>query len=71
MPKETINGREPDFSEEDIQREQFGPRGVPGKDDPATMTPSAKRSSRRTSIPATRHNYPLLAVPKRVCSGHF
>jgi hypothetical protein len=46
MPKEPITGREPDFSGEDIQREQFGPRGVPEKDDPATTTPSAKRSSR-------------------------
>ena len=29
------NGVEPEFSEEDIQREQFGPRGVPGAPDPA------------------------------------
>jgi hypothetical protein len=28
------NGVEPEFSEEDIQREQFGPR-VPGAPDPA------------------------------------
>jgi hypothetical protein len=50
MPKEPINGRELDFSEEDIlrrgyspkrisseediQREQFGSRGVPGNEIP-------------------------------------
>lgn len=33
------NGVEPDFSEDDIQRERFGPRGVPGAPDPAKMTP--------------------------------
>lgn len=36
--KDRINGREPDFSEEDIQREQLGPRGVPVKS-PTKMTP--------------------------------
>lgn len=33
------NGREPALSEEDIQRAQFGPRGVAGAADPAKMTP--------------------------------
>ena len=32
MPDEPINGREPEFSEEDLQREALGPRGVPGKE---------------------------------------
>jgi hypothetical protein len=32
MPDEPINGREPDKSEDDIQREKLGPRGVPGKE---------------------------------------
>jgi hypothetical protein len=32
------NGVEPAFSEDDIQREQFGPRGVKGAPDPAVMT---------------------------------
>jgi hypothetical protein len=32
MPDKPINGREPEFSEEDIQREELGPRGVPGRD---------------------------------------
>jgi len=35
-------GIEPAFSEEDIQRAQFGPRGVPGAVDPARMTPQSK-----------------------------
>jgi len=43
MPKEPINGREPEFSEEDIQREQLGQRGVPGKPDPAKMTPQREK----------------------------
>jgi hypothetical protein len=45
MPTEPINGREPDFSEEDIQREKFGPRGVPGKADPAKMTPQRDKKT--------------------------
>jgi hypothetical protein len=39
------NGVEPTFSEEDIQRQQFGPRGVPGKPDSATMTPQRKKKT--------------------------
>jgi hypothetical protein len=38
VPKEPINAPEPTFSEDDIQREQLGPRGVPGAEDPAKMT---------------------------------
>jgi hypothetical protein len=34
MPNEPINGREPDESEDDMQREKLGPRGVPGKESP-------------------------------------
>ena len=45
MPTEPINGREPDFSEEDLQREQLGPRGVPGKESPAKMTPQRERKT--------------------------
>jgi hypothetical protein len=45
MPKEQINGREPDFSEEDMQREQLGPRGVRGKDSPAKMTPQRDKKT--------------------------
>ena len=39
------NGVEPAFSEEDIQREQFGPRGVPGAQDPAKMTPQREKKT--------------------------
>lgn len=34
-----IKGVEPERSEDDIQREELGPRGVPGKESPAKMTP--------------------------------
>jgi hypothetical protein len=40
-----INGREPDRSEDDIQREQLGPRGVPGAPDPAKMTPQRDKKT--------------------------
>lgn len=30
-------------SEDDIQREKLGPRGVPGEPDPARMTPQRKK----------------------------
>ncbi len=39
------NGVEPAFSEEDIQREQFGPRGVPGAPDPTKMTPQREKKT--------------------------
>jgi hypothetical protein len=45
MAEEPINGREPNFSEDDIQREQLGPRGVPGKKDPAKMTPQREKKT--------------------------
>ena len=45
MPTEPLNGREPDFSEEDLQREQLGPRGVPGKESPAKMTPQREKKT--------------------------
>ncbi|WP_316227479.1 hypothetical protein [Bradyrhizobium sp. SZCCHNR1047] len=38
-----INGREPDRSEDDIQRDQLSPRGVPGKPDSARMTPQQRK----------------------------
>jgi hypothetical protein len=43
MPTEPINGREPEFSEEDLQRKELGPRGVPGKDSPAKMAPQREK----------------------------
>jgi hypothetical protein len=39
------NGVEPAFSEEDIQREKFGPRGVKGAPDPARMTPQRAKKT--------------------------
>jgi hypothetical protein len=38
------NGR-PRKSEDDLQRELFGPRGVPGQPDPATMVPQRKKKT--------------------------
>jgi hypothetical protein len=45
MPDQPINGREPDFSEDDLQREQLGPRGVPGQASPANMTPQRQKKT--------------------------
>lgn len=39
------NGVEPPLSEDDIQREQLGPRGVPGAPDPAKMTPQREKKT--------------------------
>ena len=39
------NGVEPAQSEEDQQRERFGPRGVPGAPDPAKMTPQREKKT--------------------------
>jgi hypothetical protein len=41
-------GIEPEFSEDDIQRAQFGPRGVPGAADPAVMTPQREKKTPTT-----------------------
>ncbi|MET4023705.1 hypothetical protein [Bradyrhizobium sp. S3.2.12] len=49
MPDKPINGREPEFSEEDLQREELGPRGVPGKQRPAKMTPQAEKNTPKDS----------------------
>jgi hypothetical protein len=35
----------PRQSEDDQQREQFGPRGVPGQPDPAKMVPQRKKKT--------------------------
>ena len=40
-----INGVEPDISEDDIQRDQLGPRGVPGAPDPSRMTPQREKKT--------------------------
>lgn len=39
------NGIEPSRSEDDIQRDQLGPRGVPGAPDPAKMTPQRHKKT--------------------------
>ncbi len=41
------NGVEPEKSEDDIQREQLGPRGIPGAPDPAKMTPQREKKTPR------------------------
>ena len=38
-------GIDPELSEDDSQRAQFGPRGVPGASDPARMTPQRKKKT--------------------------
>jgi len=45
MSKERINGVESTFSEEDIQREQMGQKGVPGKPDQTKMTPQWEKKT--------------------------
>ncbi|WP_035972877.1 hypothetical protein [Bradyrhizobium sp. WSM3983] len=47
--KNPINGVEPERSEDDIQREQLGPRGVPGKESPAKMTPQREKKTLKTA----------------------
>ncbi|MGY8660735.1 hypothetical protein Q3C01_00020 [Bradyrhizobium sp. UFLA05-109] len=42
------NGVEPSFSEDDLQREQLGPRGIPGEPDPARMTPQRDKKTPAT-----------------------
>jgi hypothetical protein len=42
--RQTDDGR-PRQSEDDQQRAQFGPRGVPGKPDPAKMVPQRKKKT--------------------------
>ncbi|MET4296762.1 hypothetical protein ABIB06_003702 [Bradyrhizobium sp. LB8.2] len=42
MPDRPVSGREPKRSKEDMQRE-LGPRGVPGKESPAKMTPQREK----------------------------
>jgi hypothetical protein len=39
------NGVEPEKPEDDIQREQLGPRGVPGAPDRAKMTPQREKKT--------------------------
>ena len=45
MPNEPMNGVEPKVSEDDIQREELGPRRVPGRESPAKMTPQGEEDA--------------------------
>ena len=40
-----LNGVEPELSEDDRQREELGPRGIPGQPDPAKMTPQRSKKT--------------------------
>jgi len=51
MATDHINGREPAKFEDDIQREQLGPRGVQGKEDPAKMTPQREKKTPKNFDP--------------------
>ncbi len=47
MKERPVNGVEPERSEDDIQRELLGPRGVLGAPDPAKMTPQRAKKTPR------------------------
>jgi hypothetical protein len=51
MPKEPSNSPEPEFSEDDIQREKLGPRGVPGRENPSKMTPQREKKTPKNVDP--------------------
>lgn len=51
ISRNPTNGLEPEKSEDDIQREQLGPRGVPGAPDPARMTPQRDKKTPRDVDP--------------------
>lgn len=51
MKRVEPNGVEPEFSEDDLQRQQFGPRGVPGQADPARMTPQRAKKTPENADP--------------------
>ncbi len=44
-PRRQVQDREPRQSEDDQQREQLGPRGVPGQPDPAKMVPQRRKKT--------------------------
>ncbi|WP_442868228.1 hypothetical protein [Bradyrhizobium sp. CCBAU 53415] len=44
MRPRPINGIAPDKTEDDIAREQLGPRGIPGAPDPARMVPQVEKN---------------------------
>jgi hypothetical protein len=46
-----LDDGKPRLTEDDIQREQFGPRGIPGAPDPAKMTPQREKKTPRNPDP--------------------
>jgi len=44
-PRRQLDDRRPRQSEDDQQREQFGPRGVLGQPDPAKMVPQRRKKT--------------------------
>jgi hypothetical protein len=45
------NGTEPRKTEDDLQPEQLGPRGIPGAPDPAKMTPQRDKKTPKHDDP--------------------
>jgi hypothetical protein len=45
MSKATLNRDDNRPTEDDLQRERLGPRGVPGEADPAKMTPARDKKT--------------------------
>ena len=46
-----IKDSEPRKTEDDIQREQLGPRGVPGKQSPTRITPQREKKTPKNVDP--------------------
>ncbi|HET9904215.1 MAG TPA: hypothetical protein VFQ27_11005 [Xanthobacteraceae bacterium] len=57
MPRQDKAPRDPDRrpSEDDLQRERLGPRGVPGEPDPARMTPDRRKKTPSDGGQAPEH----------------
>lgn len=45
MGRRQLEDGKPRQSEEEMQRAQFGPRGVPGREDPARMVPQREKKT--------------------------
>lgn len=50
-PQRPLNGSEPARTEDDEQRKELGPRGVPGAADPAKMTPQREKKMPKNDDP--------------------
>lgn len=46
-----LDDGKPRLSEDDMQRAELGPRGVPGRADPAKMTPQRRKKTPRVIDP--------------------